>query len=363
MDYPRHLAVPTAPYSARPPSPPSIHIPTPMLYNSNEPIKVVPSYDNIDPASLSLDDLQIITQNGKEQIAHDSATSWVYESRRTAQPILDYLYLGPASVARDRQWLRDHGITMLLAARDAQMAHVRLMAVDHVARELGIQAEHIDVSGYHELIRAFPTAVRKINDHMLSIYRRQALQRETSQVRALQEQGQGAGPDGGRAAGGGQMVIDEAKFRRGRVLVFCETGNERSAGIVVAYLMSVLGMDMVHACQFIHYKRFCVGLDEDLKQLLKNYEDILTAQRTVHRHEIDAKAALEGSPDSSTAPASTTTTAATTATTSSKKVKRGFEEAMDGGDEDEDMADPVATDHERYLNREAFVPFVDRGDN
>lgn len=348
MDYPRsNLVVPTAPYSARPPSPPSIHIPTPMLYSSSEPIKVVPSYDNIDPAALSLDDLQIITQNGKEQIAHDSATTWIYESRRTAQPILDYLYLGPASVARDRKWLRENQITMLLAARDAQMAHARLMAVDHVATELGIQAEHIDVSGYHELIRAFPTAVRKINDHMLSVYRRQALQRETSEVVRALEGGQG-----------GTMVIDEANFRRGRVLVFCETGNERSAGIVIAYLMSVLGMDMVYACQFIHYKRFCVGLDEDLKQLLKNYEDILMAQRTVHRHELDAKAALEGSPDSATAP----TAAMATTTSSSKKVKRGFEEVMDGDDEDQDMADPVATDHDRFSNREAFVPFVDRGD-
>ncbi|KAI5921522.1 protein-tyrosine phosphatase-like protein [Camillea tinctor] len=318
-------AIPAAPYSSRPPSPPSIVIPTPVLFHSSEPMKVVPSYANIDPASLSVRDLEIITQNGKTQVAHDSGHTWAYESRRTAQPILDFLYLGPSSVARDRKWLRDHNITLLLAARDAQMAELRLMAMDKVADELGIQAEHVDVRGYHELIRAFPSTVRKINDHMLSVYRGQALSEQD-----------------------GSMVISEAGFRRGKVLVFCETGNDRSAGIVVAYLMAVFGMNMVQACQFIHFKRFCVSLDEEMKYVLKTYEDILIAQRTVHHHELNASSAAANA--SAAGPAEL------------KKGKRGHEDTMDDDEMGVEQGGPTkvaAQDWDRFHGRGAFAPFLD----
>ncbi|KAI1102344.1 phosphatases II [Jackrogersella minutella] len=324
----RHGAFPAAPYSARPPSPPTIVIPSPNLQNANEQLKVVPSYEMVDPASLSVDDLKIITQNFKEQLAQDSAANWTYESRRVAQPILDFLYLGPSSVARDQKWLRNTGITMLLAARDSQMANIRLMAVDRVAQELGIQAEYIDVSGYNELIRAFPSAVRTINNHMLNVFRGQRISNADVQVE------------------GGKMVIPSEQFRRGKVLVFCETGNDRSAGVVVAYLMSVFGMSMIEACQFVHFKRFCVGMADDLRFVLKSYGEILSAQRTVHRHELDNIAhhdAIE--------------------LVKTKKQKRGIEDTMD---KDEDMEGTDAApslDQDRFLGRRTFVPFVDIKDN
>lgn len=347
MDHLRGTVVAAAPYTTGAPTPPAISIPVPEPYFTSKPLRVVPSYVNIDPASLSFEDLQIITQN-KEQIAYDSGVNWTYETRRTAQPILDYLYLGPVSIARDKQWLRDNGITMLVVARDAQMAERGLLSFDKVAEELGIHAEHIDVSGPHELIRAFPSAVRKINDHMLSVYRSQALQRVNG------GEGENSTHEVQEMTQDGTMVINEAEFRRGRVLVFCETGNGRSAGIVVAYLMAVIGMDMVHACQFIHYRRFCTSLDDDLKQILKNYEDILTAQRTVHKYELDAEKAARA-----TALQATSTVGGSSS--SSLKVKRGFEETMNqDGEEDDDMADSFTTDRDRYLNRQAFVPFVDR---
>ncbi|CAJ2514144.1 Uu.00g022630.m01.CDS01 [Anthostomella pinea] len=317
---PYRRPMPTAPYSARPPSPPSILIPTPALLNANEPIKVVPNFTNTDPLALSPDDLAIITQNGQVQIAHDSAANWTYASRRTAQPILDFLYLGPSTVVRDRDWLRDNGITLLVAARDAQMAGLRLMVVDKVAEELGIQAEYVDVSGHPDLIRAFPTAVQKINDHMLRIYRDQATSAANVDVQD------------------GQMVINKANFRRGKVLIFCETGNERSAGLVAAYLMSVFGLSLVEACQFIHFKRFCASLDESMKQLLRSYEDILVAKRTVHQYQILSK--------SVSAPTSS---------------KRGFEETVE--EDDSEMGGMnAASDADRFSERKPFTPFVDAQD-
>ncbi|KAI1764271.1 phosphatases II [Hypoxylon sp. FL1150] len=319
----RHGALPTSPYSARPPSPPSVIIPAPIMTNTTECIKVVPTYENIDPASLSVEDLEIITQNHKQQLASDSAYNWTYESRRVAQPILDFLYLGPSSIARDRQWLVDNGITMMLAARDSRHAGVRLMANEKLARELGIQAEYVDVANYNELIRAFPSAIRKINDHMLKVFREQRLTNTALQVRH------------------GEMAIPTGKIRRGNVLVYCETGNDRSAGVVVAYLMSVFGMPMVKACQFTHFKRFCVGLGEELRFLLKSYEDILIAQRTVHHHE-----------RSRSFPTNLNSAQVT-------KSKRGYGDTLDDDEEMGGTDETMVQDYERFRNRPAFVPFID----
>ncbi|KAI1182422.1 protein-tyrosine phosphatase-like protein [Nemania serpens] len=312
-----HKAKPTAPYTNRAPSPPALLIPA---GDWATPVKIVPRHDNVDPASLSAKDLAIITQNGLEQVAYDSTSHWAYESRRIAQPILDFLYLGPSNVVRNRPWLREQGITMVLAARDSRQAGMNLMAVDSLAHDLGIEAHSIDVSGYHELTRAFPSAVRIINDHMLRLYREQAV--ENLNINVQHE----------------TMVIDQARFRRGKVLVFCETGNTRSAAIVCAYLMAVLGMGAVQACQFVTYKRLCACMDEDLKHTLVAYEDILLAQRTVHRHELGFHPAPVP-----------------------KKIKRGIEETIDTDGENTmtGIDRHQSSDRDRFVGRVPFTPFVD----
>lgn len=319
-------AQPVAPYSSRPPSPPSVYIPGPPVHSAHNEMTVVPSYANVDPAQLTMDDLAIIT-GGKAQSARDTATHWNYADRRTAQPVLDYLYLGPSSIARDRAWLRDNGITMLLAARDARMAEARLMLVDKVAQELGIHAEHVDVTGNQDLIAALPGVIRSINDHILSVYRRQAQP-------LAQGENNGA-------------VVDWSTFKRARVLVFCETGNERSATIVIAYLMTVFGMDMVQACQFVHYRRFCISMDEDMKWLLQTFEGILSAKKTVNQqHMLAARDNNLAVPRNS-------------------KSKRGYDETVADDSDGNESAGHYHSSHDkdRYQDRAAFVPFVDVRDD
>jgi serine/threonine/tyrosine-interacting protein len=337
----RGNAVPAAPYAARPPSPPSIMIPAPNFLKANEPIVCVPSFANIDPLSLSAPELEIITQN-RPQEAYDSVNNWTYEDRRKAQEIVDFLWLGPSSVARDKDFLQKNGVTMLLAARDTRMAQARLMGVDRVAKELELHAETIDVQDHQDLIRSLPEAVRKINNHMLAVYHDQALSNQPGQL--VQE---------------GAMVIDKTKFRRGKVLVFCETGNDRSAVVVIAYLMSVFGMTMIHACQFIQFRRFCVSLDEEMKYLLQTYEGILHAQKTVNKYKLqnghlNTPASTETSdmPNIGLAPALPLRAQA----------KRGIEETLDEVDDDdmEGVTDGFEFDRDRYQDRPAFVPFVDR---
>lgn len=312
----------TASFANRPPSPPYIHIPTPLAENNNRPLTLTPSYASVDPRTLTSDDLKIIT-GGKTQEASDNyKNTWKYEDRRKAQPVLDFLYLGPLAVVRNHDFLKQQGITMLLAVRDASMSHLRLIAVEKAAAELNLQAEYVDVASRTQLIRDFPLIIAKINDHLLRVYR--------SQLQAVND--------------AGNMAIDTSTFRRGKVLVFCETGNERSAVVVAAYLMAIYGTDMVSTVQFISAQRFCATFDEEMKHLLRSFGDILEAQRMVSTgsQQVDTK-------QTTSAPAVSNTSAVPTPVSK----KRGIDDTMDV----EDLQEDFMMDGDRYEDRDAFVPY------
>jgi len=259
---------PTARYE-RAPSPPYIEVPIGSFVGAvDASVVMVPQFSDIDAGDLTEEDLKIITQ-GQAQSSNGCTNTWKYEDRREAQPITDFLYLGPSSAARDGDFLRTHGITMVLACKDSQFG-APMLGVQKVVGSMGIAFDSIDISpGNPDLVANFPIAVRKINDHLLSVYRRQALNPAT------QEQQQ--------AMPAGQMAIDQSKFRRGKVLVCCETGNGRSAAIVAAYLMAVLGADAVKAMTFVLVQRFSALFDDESKNHLLSYEDILKATRDVVR--------------------------------------------------------------------------------
>ncbi|KAB5577932.1 protein-tyrosine phosphatase-like protein [Coniochaeta sp. 2T2.1] len=326
---------------ARPPSPPYIHIPSNDFLNdiiAIHPITVTnpsqPSFDLGVPGTfISRHDVQTITQD-LPQISPRS-TDWTYESRRQTQPILSYLYLGPASVARDHAFLRSEGITLLLAARDTRQALARLLGVSKSAAQLGIAADYVDVSDRAELIASFPLAVSKINAHLLE------------------------------------------RRGEGKVLVCCETGNERSAALVAAYVMTMYDADLVKTVQFIHHRRICANFDDDFKFLLRSYGDIVAARRTVGMAVHQQLQQQENQHDAvmlAPAPGPAAATAAGGAGGRSKAAKRGIEET--DMDEDADMDDGHAaaalcggdgtgddrvlryTDAARFSGRH-LTPFVD----
>ncbi|OKL63725.1 hypothetical protein UA08_00821 [Talaromyces atroroseus] len=169
---------------------------------------------------------------------------WTYSMRREAQQVLPFLYLGPASVARDKKFVKDEGITLLLSIRDKRAAIVRLLSGTKVAEELGVQSDSVDVDSDQELIALYPQAIRRINQHISS--------------------GASAGSD-----------------LPPRVLVFCESGNSRSASVVIAYLMSMLNMDMAAAMWAVHHRRFCIDVDDSMRLLLLSFQSILDAKREV----------------------------------------------------------------------------------
>lgn len=220
-----------------------------------------PSTEHANSMGISLDELAIITQN-KAQTAENRCITWTYEMRREAQAMLDFLYLGPNGVLRDHGFLRSAGITMIIVARDSAMGTRSLLSVEKAKAELGIEAHYVDVEGPHQVISSFPKTIKLINRHLLEVHH--------SRARVNNENGQlPLGANGGP---------------RGKVLVTCESGTDRSGAIVAAYLMTMYGQDMLSAVQFIIIQRFCCCFDQDVKSILKTWEDMLRAQSAVTQH-------------------------------------------------------------------------------
>ncbi|KAL8923375.1 MAG: hypothetical protein Q9208_004645 [Pyrenodesmia sp. 3 TL-2023] len=189
---------------------------------------------------------------------------WKYEHRWKAQRILPFLFLGPISAARSHDFLRQNGITMVLAVRDTKSAHARLLG-SKAATELNITYSTVDTAGHQELIAALPRGIDTINAHLSATY----------------QQSQD------------NPVSDKASSL-GKVLVFCESGNERSAAMVVAYIMAMFSSDVTKAIQYVQAQRFAVAFDDATKALLLNYESILSAKRDVyHSQQASANTAPE----------------------------------------------------------------------
>jgi len=308
-----HLAVPAHGFSYHAPSPPRIEVP-PIQGR----VISLPAYNNVSGEDITDQDLHNITQI--DHIADDNAMKWKYEWRRNCQSILPFLYLGPLVAIKDREWVQKEEITMLLAVRDSRSALARLLSGEKVANDLGIVSAAVDVAGTQGLIAAFTGAIKLINDHLLSIYRDQAINDASTT--------------------GNRLEIDPKTFKKGKVVVFCESGNERSACLVAAYLQSMYSMNLIQAIQFIQAQRFCIAIDDEYKGLLLSYQDILQARRMVTNHssEFNMHTAAQ-----------------------SHGGKRGLEETVsDDVDMDLDSMDGDLMDLERFQGRAKFAPYLDR---
>ncbi|CAK7212579.1 hypothetical protein SBRCBS47491_001514 [Sporothrix bragantina] len=284
--------------------------------------------------------------------------NWMYEMRRDAQQVLPHVYLGPSNAARDRNFLRSAGITKVMAVRDSRLAEARLLIVEHVAKEMGIESECVDVVDASALLRALNSAVQSINRHMLA------------------------------------MPTDGSGVSTGKVLVYCETGNVRSPPVVAAYLMAMYGTEFLDTLRFVHKARFCISLDEEYKHMLQSYSDLLKAMRDVAaeddvmheeasglefdygvREDIEEMKdgprhrPMDGQPRLLTVPLP-----GGASRSRSRPPKRHVEETMDEEDERiegvseytgsrEPSAEPgwLNLDMARYQDRAQFAPFTDNG--
>ena len=299
-------------YSYRLPTAPRIVVPPPTLTTDMPGLSLggTPGGD-VDMSFLNELDLEDIIQK-------NTLLEWAYERRRQAQMILPWVYLGPMVAARDKAFLEREGITMVLAVRaQANSMSGAMQAATQVCMEVG----SIESPSFYSLTPRFPDATSMINSHIARV-RQHSL--ETT----------------------GQATL-------GKVLVFCESGNEKSAAVVAAYLMQTLNnIDYIKAMQVCQAQRFCINFDDVLKNILRSYWDILLARRSIAASYAQAPH-QNGLSNGSAQPASLSLSF------SSSKQKRGIEDTRDG-DDDTNMEDGMdASDVLRFTGRDV-TPFQDR---
>ncbi|KAL9010993.1 MAG: hypothetical protein Q9173_004121 [Seirophora scorigena] len=245
---PENFYLPAQSWSRRVPSPPRLDVPPTLDLKRSPGIGVAPG-EGYDFASTGFSNTHFLSAfKYTDYITGHEIHDWKYTNRWEAQRILPFLYLGPVSAARSRAFLDDNGITMVLAVRDTKTAAARLLA-SKVAIEMNLAYATVDTAGNQELIAAFPRGIDTINAHLSAMYH--------------QSQGR------------------DTATSPGRVLVFCESGNTRSAAMVVAYIMAMFSMSVVRAILIVQSHRFAVALDDDTKLMLLTYDSILSAKREV----------------------------------------------------------------------------------
>jgi serine/threonine/tyrosine-interacting protein len=298
-------------YTYRLPTAPRIVVPPPTLTTDMPGLTV-------DAAATGGDDLSFLQELDLEDIIQkNTLLEWAYERRRQAQMMLPWLYLGPMVAAKDQAFLARESITMVLAVRAQDRTMTGAL---HAAHDVCAEVATIEVPTFHELIGRFAETTRMINTHVAR-YRLHALQHT------------------------GHAAI-------GKVLVFCESGNEKAAAVVAAYLMETLAdFDHVKAMQVCQAQRFCVNFDDTLKNILRSYWDILQAKRSVARSNV-ASAQTNGILNNSTQNSSSLHPQC------AAKQKRSIESTHE--DEDVDMDSSIdPSDALRFVGRDS-TPFQNR---
>ena len=330
--------IPAQSWSYRVPSPPRIFVPPPMVneYGTQSLSIVNPNDIQLDPSGFgSSEFLKTVTYGHFRFREH--VLDWKYEERRTAQEILPFIFLGSVSAARDRAFLESNQISMVLAVRNTSSAQIRLLA-PKTPGELGISVANIDVADSRDLIAKFPEAIDMINNHLSDRYR-QLQQADINQS--------------GNGVPKSQVFESSNPFHQndlpGKVLVFCESGNERSAALVVAYIMTMYSKSLVEALQIVQSQRFCVSVDDGMRFLLRAYEDILDAKRDVTRSRLQTEATRGRMMSTDFMEAS-----------SSRSRKRAFDNTHYGDTKvDDEVAEMM--DGMRFEQRQGFAPFTEGG--
>lgn len=255
-------STPIAPYTLGSPSAPLIAIP---VAGGRQPTKdgdiALKSTLDLSPSSLqaavcglSSDELAVVMPKESAIASIDRSESWAYEMRWQAQPILDFLYLGPTAAVKDIDFMRNSQITLLVIIRDSRMKNTKAQVAERISSDLGIQIRYAYVDGTQALIHDIPSLIEDINQHILSVY---------------------------NSTNGS---------RRGKALITCETGNGRSAAVAAAYLMQLYGRDVITVVQFMILQRFCVNFDEDIKQMLTTWAGLLKAKASGLSHDLPNRA-------------------------------------------------------------------------
>ncbi|PGH17585.1 hypothetical protein AJ80_04763 [Polytolypa hystricis UAMH7299] len=239
--------------------------------------------------------------------------AWLYTMRRDAQAILPFLYLGPNTAARNTEFLRSEGITLMLGVRGTHSSHPTIINSDKQAHELGIEADYVVVDESQDLASKLRSIICRINGHVCCCEKHQKGQKTPF----------APGPPK-------------------KVLVFCETGNERSGVVVVAYLMAIFNMSPEAAMVNVQGQRLCASLGGTFRHALASFADVINAARDVTR--------------ANRFSASLTIPESEVARSRSRSRKRSFSSAVDVMEQNDSDG---CMDNARFEDRNERVPFAD----
>ncbi|XP_050299587.1 serine/threonine/tyrosine-interacting protein-like [Anthonomus grandis grandis] len=174
--------------------------------------------------------------NGVNKLNLYTLSSWDYFCNNAMQEIIPGVYLGPYSSAQFHclGTLREKGIRYIICVRQATEAHF----IKPQINDPNFTYLTLDIANHEteNILRFFP----KVND-----------------------------------------FIDEALSKNFKVLVHGNSGNSRSASLVLAYIMEKFGLALSEALCFVKTKRASVNLNEGFKAQLSEYEPIYRARQNL----------------------------------------------------------------------------------
>lgn len=157
---------------------------------------------------------------------------WRYEARREAQLLFDTLWLGPLGVSKDEGFLVKNNIRVLISLMDPRAQPHKFMDHSEIRFHHFDPGDHITTS--LALVKQFDTINQLLDQYLVH----------------------GVG-----------------------VLLFCETGNDKSATVASAYTMHRFDYDYVKGIQAVQSKRFSISLDDASKYVLLTYDELRKAKK------------------------------------------------------------------------------------
>ncbi|KAF2401643.1 hypothetical protein EJ06DRAFT_528808 [Trichodelitschia bisporula] len=225
-------------YSLALPQPPQIYIPGEPWATPHEEVP----HDRIISLSDPALDISFLNGTGFAKVLREPMIDWEYQCRHEAQQILSFLWIGPKSAARDRYFLTDNNITLMIGIAISHSMTERMQkTVVAAANSVGAAYHLLQLGHQRDCIRIFAHCMMTINAY----------------VRRAHDQGAEC-----------------------NVLVYCDTGNDLAPTVIAAYLMEIVeGVKMNDAILMTQRRRFSSAFSDDAKQVLLTYEGIIKAQR------------------------------------------------------------------------------------
>lgn len=191
---------------------------------------------------------------------------WPYEARREAQQILPFLYLGPLSSARDRSFLAQEGITMILAIRSTLVPQKNVLDGRKVSDDLGLEFRSVDIDDRFNFVSSFGRGVGLINAHLTTVYG-EPMRKLKGRWRLIEVED--------------EKADSNMTGHLGKVLVYCESGIGGSAAVVVAYILAMYDLSVKDAVNLVQLRRGCASFAGGLSEGLSSFADIVAAERSV----------------------------------------------------------------------------------